>query len=173
MRIREFDPARDAEFLRRCVIELQNVERRIDPRLPAGPAMVEEYLTRFFERCEAWDGLIFVADAPDGPLGLVSLLLSVPSTEPDEPAGEFALISDLVVVGAARGRGIGAALLEHAEARARRHGAGVLRLEVMAGNRAARRFYAGHGFRDRVVQMEKRLAADGGEVPALHGVRSG
>lgn len=157
MRIRKFDLDSDRGFLRRCVVELQETERRCDPRLPSGAAMVEPYCARLLERCREWCGVLFVAEV-EQPAGLLSLFLQVPETEPDEPGGSYALISDLVVLPQARGRGIGAALLAHAETYAQAAGAEVLRLEVMAGNRTARQFYGRYDWRERLVQLEKPLS---------------
>jgi len=42
--IRDYDPARDREQLRTCVVELQDSERRLEPTLPAGEAMADDYL---------------------------------------------------------------------------------------------------------------------------------
>jgi GNAT superfamily N-acetyltransferase len=157
MRIRELDPRHDLDFLRRCVLHLQEIERSLDPRLPEGAEMVEPYCATLLERCGAWDGVLLVAEEEDGPVGLLAMFLRVPQTEPDEPPGSYASVSDLVVLPEARGRGIGTVLLARAEERARSAGAATLRLEVMAGNRRARDFYRRHGWRDRVVQMEKPL----------------
>lgn len=57
-------------------------------------------------------------------------------------------IHDLAVVPGRRGRGIGGALLEAAEQRARADGCCKLTLEVQEGNAPARGLYARFGFRD-------------------------
>jgi len=44
------------------------------------------------------------------------------------------------------GSGIGAALMEWAEAQARQFGADEIQLSVWSGNHGAQRFYARHGF---------------------------
>ncbi|HVZ29473.1 MAG TPA: GNAT family N-acetyltransferase [Asticcacaulis sp.] len=54
-------------------------------------------------------------------------------------------ISDLAVDGAARGQGIGTALLAEVKAWARRHGAAKLGWEVWRRNASAKAFYAGQG----------------------------
>ncbi len=51
-----------------------------------------------------------------------------------------------------RRRTIGSALLDELAAHAARHGLASLRLEVRGGNRRARRFYHGHGFRTLAVR---------------------
>ncbi|MDF3071645.1 MAG: family N-acetyltransferase [Polyangiaceae bacterium] len=57
-------------------------------------------------------------------------------------------VHDLGVVAAARGRGVGRALLAHAEALARSLGCVKLSLEVLEDNSLARGLYASFGFRD-------------------------
>lgn len=57
-------------------------------------------------------------------------------------------VHDLAVVPAARGRGVGRALLAAAEARARARGCGKLTLEVLEENHRARAVYARAGFAD-------------------------
>ncbi len=57
-------------------------------------------------------------------------------------------VHDLAVLSAARGRGIGRALLAAAEERARARGCGKLTLEVLDGNARARALYASVGFAD-------------------------
>jgi ribosomal protein S18 acetylase RimI-like enzyme len=60
-------------------------------------------------------------------------------------------IHDLAVVPDRRGQGIGRALLQAAEAEARRRGCCKLTLEVRDDNARARRLYDGFGFTDFVV----------------------
>jgi GNAT superfamily N-acetyltransferase len=60
-------------------------------------------------------------------------------------------IHDLAVVPEHRGKGIGRALLNAAEAQARRRGCGKLTLEVQDANQRARALYASFGFADFVV----------------------
>ena len=62
------------------------------------------------------------------------------------PAGTEAHLEDLFVVSAARGTGLGLALLEHAVARAVERGAGAIRLATNERNEAALRLYTRAGF---------------------------
>jgi GNAT superfamily N-acetyltransferase len=61
-----------------------------------------------------------------------------------------------------RGRGVGGALMEAAEAYALDQGARWLRIAVLAGNEGAWRLYKRHGFADRQVVLEKPLPGPGG-----------
>src|SRR5258706_2987805 len=103
--------------------------------MPPGDGIADTYLERMLDRCESWDGAVFVALVDGRVGGFVCVWTRVPP-EPDEPDRPYAFVSDLVVLEALRGRGIGRALLAEAEHHARAHGAAVLRLDVMIGNDA-------------------------------------
>ncbi|HEV8550409.1 MAG TPA: GNAT family N-acetyltransferase [Polyangiaceae bacterium] len=60
--------------------------------------------------------------------------------------GRDAFLTELFLVPSARGRGLGAVALEHAEALARAHAARALHLMVRNDNAIARRLYARGGF---------------------------
>jgi ribosomal protein S18 acetylase RimI-like enzyme len=172
--IRPYRAESDAEGVRACVVALQDYERGLEPALPAGNAMADVYVARMFERCAKWDGVVFVAESEaattpptdaarratgsSAPLiGFVSVWARVPQDEPDEPEGDYAFISDLVVLPASRGRGVGTALLAAAERHARSRGAATLKIGVLARNRDARRLYERVGFLDYRLQLTKSL----------------
>ncbi len=77
--------------------------------------------------------------------------------------GSFALdasrgvLSNLYVRPERRRRGVGTALLEAVETRLAERGVDVLRLEAMAENEAARRFYRANGYEPHRVTMERPL----------------
>ncbi|HEX7348442.1 MAG TPA: GNAT family N-acetyltransferase [Rhodanobacteraceae bacterium] len=64
-------------------------------------------------------------------------------------------VSELVVAKRYEGRGIGRALLEHAQHVARERHCTLLTLGVFAGNARARRLYAQLGFHDELIRMLK------------------
>ena len=64
-------------------------------------------------------------------------------------------ISDLVVAPAFDGRGIGRALLDHAEAWAKQHRCRFVTLAVFPGNERARKLYETHGFGVELLRMAK------------------
>ncbi len=159
--IREYDPATDREPLRACVVELQESERRIEPGLPAGETMADDYLAILFRQCTKFDGKVFVAeiDLPGGPTvaGFVGVLPSIVPEAPDEDQTRYGYVSDLVVLAPYRQRGIGRALLDHAEAFVQNAGSSILRLTVFRKNRVASELYRKMGFADYQVQMAKKL----------------
>ena len=81
----------------------------------------------------------------------------VQSEELDEEPSEYAFISDLVVLPAYRGRGLGRALLEKAEEHARLHGATTLKIESLAKNEVATTLYRNSGFSAYQILLVKRL----------------
>ena len=154
--IREYQ-AQDAAALRICVVALQESERAIDPALPPGEAMADRYRAHLHERCRAADGRIFVAERDGTVAGFVAVLAREPFTEPDDPSGVYALIADLVVLPAYRRQGIGRRLLDRAQAYATSAGARELRIQVLAGNEAARRMYRDAGFVPHLEILTKPL----------------
>ncbi len=67
-------------------------------------------------------------------------------------------ISDLAVAQGQEGRGIGRALLEHAEQWAREHRCHMISLAVFPGNERARRLYEESGFGLDLLRLAKPLA---------------
>lgn len=82
---------------------------------------------------------LIACDADDPPLGCAAL-----SVQP-----EYGEVKSMFVAEAARGRGIGDALLARIEAVARANGVALLRLETGTLLHAAHRLYARHGFVER------------------------
>lgn len=104
------------------------------------------------------DGL-FVAREDDGGdiVGFVMCGLEQGDYEQTVTRG---MVHNLFVVPSYRGRGVGSALLERAEAALAAFGADVFALEAMADNADARRFYERHGYRTHRVELEKSARND-------------
>lgn len=71
--------------------------------------------------------------------------------------GSHLYIDDLVTTSTARSRGHGAALLEFAEAEARRLGLTGLRLSTGVENTAGKRFYVREGWEERSAVFKKKV----------------
>ncbi len=150
----------DAPAVRACIVALQDHERQIDPRLRPGASMAAEYLAQMLTRCRDFAGRILIVECTGLVVGFVTVLARVPFHELDEPPGEFALISDLVVLEPFRRRGFGGALLAAAERYARELGASELRIGVLSGNHTARRLYCVVGFDGYLEVLTKRFDRD-------------
>lgn len=169
MIIRECDRNTDFDGMRACLIELQEFERRIDPRKPAGDEIATAYISDALSQCAECHGRIFVADEEGEIAGYATVLARVRSGTLDDGDLEYAYLADLVVRAAYRGRGMGRDLIAKAETYARGEGAKWLRVCVLAENQGARRLYHTSGFSELYVDFEKDLTARAGVQGAADG----
>lgn len=149
----------EAAACRACVVELQDAERQLDPRLRRGDDMADDYLRQMHVRCRDYAGIILVAEHAGAIVGLVMVLTRVPFESLDEPPGGYALVAELVVNAGFRGQGIGRALLHAAQHDASESGATELRIAVLSNNRRARRLYIHEGFEAYSEILAKPLRA--------------
>jgi len=154
MLIREYEPS-DEEALRACVIQLQDVEREIYPRTADGAVIAKPYIAYLVEICRANRGRILVAERDGQVVGYSAVQIWDSSDEIHEEAYEYAYISDLVVLETHRGKGLGRALLDAAEAFAQGEGVDIVRIGVLAENKSVRRMYKNRGFGEHKVVLEK------------------
>jgi GNAT superfamily N-acetyltransferase len=96
--------------------------------------------------------LLIAEDAMGHRLGFIHL-----SEEEDYYAGTCAHVGDIVVTPDARGKGIGRALLERAEAWARERGHRLMSLNVFLRNERARALYEQVGYKPETVRLVKSL----------------
>ena len=157
MLIRDYHEKSDRSGIRECLIELQDFERSLDPRMPSGDEIVDAYVPNMLRLCQRCSGKVLVADVDGEIAGYVSILAKVKSDEIEDGNIEYGLISDLVVLQRFRKSGIGRKLLEAAESFAREKDVKWLRIGVLASNEAALDLYASMRFRRKFVELEKDL----------------
>jgi GNAT superfamily N-acetyltransferase len=92
---------------------------------------------------------IFVAEERAAIVGVIVLNIILPIHE----AGKWGVVSALVVNESARGKGIGTALLEHAELHAKKSGCTKIELSSNESRTEAHAFYEKNG----LVEMRKRF----------------
>jgi GNAT superfamily N-acetyltransferase len=117
---------------------------------PASPEAARERLRRWAADPSS---RVLVAEGQDGIVGLVATHL-VPRLDDDRL---WCRITDIVVAAGSRRAGVGTALVEAAEAEARRHGASRLDLSSAEWRAGARDFYARLGFESPSRTFVKRL----------------
>ena len=154
--VRRFDPARDAESLRNCIIDHQNFHRSLEPSWPSGDAIVSDYMTYLDTECAVHNGCIIMAEYAEQTVGFVCVVASTRGESPEDPA-PFAWIHDIFVKPEHRRRGVASVLMAEAERFARSEGARVLRLGVLDRNEIARAFYVRHEFREHAHVLTKIL----------------
>ena len=135
--IRDFDEKVHLAGVRACLIELQDFERSLDPRLPSGTEIVDDLIPNIMDRCASCDGRVLVAELNEAVVGFVTILAKVRSDEIEEGDIEYGLVSDVVVARKYRKQGIGRKLLEAAESYAKSKGVRWLRIGVLAENHSA------------------------------------
>lgn len=155
-RVRPFQPA-DLAGVRDCIVALQEFERTIDPRLRPGEEMADEYWAHIQSQCATSNGCVLVVELDEHVAGFAVVLASQAATEPDDPPGTHAALTDLAVLPAHRHRGLGTALLRAAEAYAVRHGATEVRVNVLTANHGARSLYLGAGYAPYLETLAKPL----------------
>jgi ribosomal protein S18 acetylase RimI-like enzyme len=154
--IREYRPE-DAAGVEECFVVLQDHERSVEPLRAPGRDVLKPYLEFMFKRLEERGGVVFVAEAEGKIVGFVCLWLRNREDEMMNVPGEYAYVSDLVVMPEFRGRRLGYELLRAAEDYARSHGATWLKIGVLARNERARRLYVDFGFEEKAVFLSKEL----------------
>src|SRR4051812_46015522 len=112
--IREYR-SEDERQVEECFIELQEFERRIEPRRVEGKLVAKKYLQHMFEKCAQTQGQVFVLDDNKRIAGFVSVWTKMKVNGLVNEESEVAYISDLIVVADYRGQGWGRALLKRAE----------------------------------------------------------
>lgn len=148
----EFNASTDSAALHECMVALQDEERRFVPRMPSGKDVVAAALSELLER---GSHVRLAVTADRVVLGYVAFGDDAASlVDGGEP---LVRVSDLFVVEAARGRGVGRALLAAVEQYALDSNVGGIRVEALAQNVAARRMYERVGFAARTVEFEKRV----------------
>jgi ribosomal protein S18 acetylase RimI-like enzyme len=156
--IRDFDEKVHLAGVQACLIELQDYERSLDPRLPSGAEIVDDYIPRMLHRCRLCDGRVLVAEVNEQVAGFATILAKVTSEEIEEGDFEYGLVSDLIVASKYRKQGIGRQLLAAAESYARSSEVRWLRIGVLAENHHADALYDSMGFKKLYIEREKELA---------------
>lgn len=157
MLICDFDENAHLPGVLACLVELQDFERSLDPRMPSGAETAVYYVPQMLDWCTECCGKVLVADVNGEVAGFATILTKIKSEEIQLGDFEYGLVSDLVVAGKFQKQGIGRKLLEAAESYARIKQVRWLRIGVHANNHAADSLYDSMGFKRLYVEREKEL----------------
>ena len=155
--IREADD-KDRSALEACFGELQDFERSIERNRAEPQSIRGPYIEGLLADCARTSGAVFVAEVNDRVVGFVCVLSRVPSDDIIELEGDYAYVTDLVVLEPFRRSGLGVQLMHVAEAHAVKSGATRIRVGVLAANLGAHRLYRKLGYSDSEIVLEKRMA---------------
>lgn len=165
-------PATAADFEALVDLDLSSARHHaaLDPDFYHVPprAAIATFLER---RMADPDREMLVADVDGEVVGMVD----VTAQEPPDPGSIIRPIPSvdigISVADGWRGKGIGHALMEAAEARARARGADLIVLDMSAANRDALRFYRGLGYREFGLFLRREILSD--PEPGRRATRAG
>ncbi len=155
--IRDYNEGAHLAGVQACLVELQDFERSLDPRMPSGSEIVNDYVPYMLDRCIECDGTVLVAEVDGEVAGFATILTRVQSEEIADGDIEYGLVSDLVVASKFRRQGLGRKLLEAAESYAKANEVRWLRIGVLAQNHSANALYDSLNFKKLYVEREKDL----------------
>lgn len=132
-------------------VELAAHHARLEPDNPRYQIDEKEWRA-LIERDLRTDKCLFlIAETDRKPCGFVKLVIV------EKPWGRACEMDTFVVSARARGRGIGALLVEAAEEEGRSLGARAMRANVLSSNLGGRRFYETNGYSEIAVRFAKPL----------------
>ena len=148
----------DREQLLEFIMGTQRFESAFEPNRRLDRAVAAEYFVLLETDVRSKGGRILVAAEDGQPLGW-----GVVHAQEDDVyvIGEertYAYISELYVVEAARGKGIGRALIAASEDWARARGLKVMQIGVLPGNHRAKSIYERAGYQTYALQLRKYLS---------------
>jgi GNAT superfamily N-acetyltransferase len=149
-------PEDETDFAR-FIDELQAFEHAFEPDRRIDPRAGRDYLAVLLKRVAEQQGRIFVAEMNGRAVGWAVFVEDTASLYVIEPERRTGWISELYLEEAARGTGLGRALLAACEAEARDRGIKVLMIGVHALNDRARAVYGAAGFGPYTLQLRKPL----------------
>ena len=155
--IRIFNKDLDYDQVKNCAIALQNFERQLDPRMPTGESIADEYMANMLEECKKYSGIILVAEKEQQVVGYITLLCRFVSDDIDDGPREYGYITEIFVSADQRGQGIGKALLKRAENELRKESISDLMIGVLASNTPAKAIYLAAGYKEFAITLEKKL----------------
>jgi ribosomal protein S18 acetylase RimI-like enzyme len=147
----------DRSAVETCIVTLQDHERALQPDRRRARTIASGYRQLLLRRCRQGPGRICVATVAEEIVGFVCFWRVCETGNLVTTPTDYTYVSDLVVRPGWRRRGVGRALMRRADGFARRHGTGALRVNVLARNAGAWRFYRRAGFADYEVSLVKRL----------------
>ncbi len=153
--IRDAQPT-DRSYFLAFIIELQRFESVFEPNRRLDSPVGEEYLA-LLEKDVAAAGKIFVAEQDGAPVGWGIVVEVDDDVYVVAEERRHAYISELFVVEAVRGMGVGRALIAACEDWARARKLNVVQIGVLPGNVRAKATYERAGYGHYALQLRKYL----------------
>jgi GNAT superfamily N-acetyltransferase len=132
--------------------ELQASDRQLRPSRVPARSLPRSYVDGLRSIDRRGGGRLFVADSSTGPVAYLACALE---SDPFESNPLAVKITDFVVTGRWRRKGVGSALIDAAENFARERNARSIAITTLAENAQARRAYRALGFRESAMTLAR------------------
>ena len=156
-RIRDIDLPRDKAAMLSFIRGSQHYEHEVEPDRRLDPQVADEYFPVLMDEVEAKQGRAFVAEHDGTAIGWAVVLVERNMLFVVEEERTYGYITELYVDEAARGRGVGRALIAACEDEVRRLGLGVVMIGVLSKSKRTVEIYARAGYRPYTSELRKYL----------------
>ncbi|HEY1709143.1 MAG TPA: GNAT family N-acetyltransferase [Rhizomicrobium sp.] len=155
--IRDAQFPRDKPAVLSFIDGLQRFEQAVELDRRVDSTVADEFFADITARVAAKGGAMLVAERDGTALGWAVVYHEQNDVYVLPEEREFAYISELYVLEAARGQGVGKQLIAACEAWARKHQLGVIMIGVLPGNVRADAIYRNAGYSTYSTQLRKYL----------------
>ena len=155
--LRDIDLTADRPAALSFIMGSQRYEHVFEPNRRLDPAVADEYFAELAEELAQKQGRAFVAERRGEVIGWGMLVVEEGPLFVTEDERSYAYITELFVNEAARGLGVGQALIAACEEEARRLGLKQIMIGVLSGNRRAMDIYERAGYRPYTAELRKYL----------------
>jgi len=155
--LRDIDLTADRPAALSFIMGSQRYEHAFEPNRRLDPAVADEYFAELAEELAQKQGRAFVAERRGEVVGWGVLVVEEGPLFVTEDERSYAYITELFVNEAARGLGVGQALIAACEEEARRLGLKQIMIGALSGNRRAMDIYERAGYRPYTAELRKYL----------------
>ena len=156
-RIRDFDAAADRQAALSFIMGSQRHEHEVEPNRRLDEGVAAEYFAELVQELAQKQGRAFVAEREGAVIGWGVLVVEEGPVFVTEAERPYAYITELFVTEAARGLGVGQALIAACEEEARRLGLKQIMIGALSENRRTMDIYGRAGYRPYTAELRKYL----------------
>ena len=155
--IRDFDPSRDKPAAFAFIDGSQAYEHAFEPDRRLDATVAEDCYAVLTKQVAQKEGRIFIAEENAAAIGWAVFHVEQNMVYVVETERTFDYIAELFVIDAARGRGIGQALIAACETHAHAAGLGHIMIGVLAQNKRTAEIYQRAGYAPYAMELRKYL----------------
>ncbi|MGX1197186.1 GNAT family N-acetyltransferase [Parvibaculum sp. MBR-TMA-1.3b-4.2] len=155
--LRDIDLTADKAAALSFIMGSQRYEHEVEPNRRLDPAVADEYFAELVEELAQKQGRAFVAERDGEVIGWGVLVVEEAPLFVTEEERTYAYITELYVNEAARGLGVGRALIGACEDEARRRGLRQIMIGALSANSRTMDIYGRAGYRPYTAELRKYL----------------